>query len=105
MLLVCSNYVNNHTLGKNFEKEYIFLWRKIRDENIKFESKIQEILDEIWYNLDVYVYNKKLRNDLIKDPPVDEETIDDIELRKRVGKLIKRIEEIKNEDLKNKNNQ
>ena len=69
--------------GKRFKKEYMKKWKLIRDKKIYFDDNIHGILDELWCDVDVFVSNKNLLKELLKNPPTEEETIDENELRKR----------------------
>ena len=60
IIILLEDFLKNKISGKEFEKNYIDLWRMIRDGNIVFSTKIHNILDKLFTDVDCFVFDKKL---------------------------------------------
>src|SRR3989344_5011171 len=87
-------FSNNKLKGNKFEKEYIKLWRKIRDKHVCFTDNIHDILDETWSEVDAFVSNRRLLHNIKRDKRSPGEHIDEKELRKRVKKILIKLKNV-----------
>ena len=67
VITLIEDFLKNKIKGKKFEKEYICLWKIIRDENISFSKSIHNTLDKLFTDVDCFVPNKKLLRELRKE--------------------------------------
>lgn len=56
-------FVNKEIDAPTFEKEYQILWRFIRDNHVSLGSKEDDIIDNLYIDLDAYCEDVNLRNE------------------------------------------
>lgn len=64
IILLLEKFVAKEINGSLFEKEYMELWMYIRDKKVRTNEKAQEILDELWSDVDCYESDPKLLAEL-----------------------------------------
>lgn len=82
-VLLISNFINEKIPAKKFESDYLKLYEE-QDINIqKLDSKLQEILFELFLDVDEFCSIEEL---------VEENDIDEVELKNRAKKALRNIE-------------
>lgn len=82
-ILLISDFITDKISAKKFESDYIKLNRK-QDANIqKLDSKLQEILFELFLDVDEFCSIEEL---------VEEDDIDEVELKNRAKIALRNIE-------------
>jgi len=61
ILLLMDQHIHKKISSKLFKSRYFVIWRKVRDDNIIFPDNIQQVLDKIFSDCDLYEEDKILR--------------------------------------------
>ncbi|MEK6896770.1 MAG: barstar family protein [Nanoarchaeota archaeon] len=59
-ITLIEDFCNHKITGAYYEKEYIRRWNESRDSNIMYEHEVENLLDELFSDCDVYCSNPKL---------------------------------------------
>lgn len=108
ILSLMKDFINRKIIGKEFEKKYIEIWENIRDNSLYYEDKIQDILDELFSDVDTFESDKTLlkhlREEMKKNgytkKQIESRYTDEEGLREKVKIAYKKIKEL--EKQKNK---
>ena len=80
-----SDYVQGNISVDIFEKEYINLFRKLRDSDASLQDEVEEIISILFTDIDCFCGDPELR---------EEEDIDEQELLKRATSAFERLKNL-----------
>ena len=89
------DFIEKRIDGKQYEKQFIIIWNERM--KIKFNDEIDDIIDDMFGDVDRYESNPKLLRELIKEDEkmgIHDIYLNDVQLRKRANDKLRKLKSI-----------